>query len=103
MRKKNLIYQALLITFFPVFCAILIAPFLTLVSVSLSETSRLADEGYGLFPRGFSLDAYKFVFENPGQILQAYKVTAAFSALSMILCTFFTALLAYPLIVSGFM
>lgn len=97
MKKSNRIHQFLLISFFTVFCAIIILPFLTLVSVSLSETSLLAEKGYGILPRGFSLEAYKFVFENPRQILRAYGVTAAFSALSMILCTAFTALLAYPL------
>ena len=68
-----------------------------LLSVSLSSEKDVWEYGYRLFPKQLDLSAYKWVFQNPGQILQAYKVTIIFSVITMVLGTFITALAAYPL------
>jgi putative aldouronate transport system permease protein len=67
------------------------------VSVSFSNETTVALEGYGIFPKDFTLDSYKYVFKNPTTILNAYKITITVSIMYMVLSTFFTALIAYPL------
>ena len=62
----------------------------------------MAVHGYSIFPRSITLDAYKLAFQNPTQIISAYKVTALYSVISTFLAVFVMSLLAYPLTRSNF-
>ena len=79
-----------------VFCAMCVIPFIMAISASFSDERTLLREGYGLLPRGFSLQAYNMLFST-SQIFDSYKVsifvTVAGTALSMAV----TAMMAYPL------
>lgn len=92
-RISNVINNIILV----ILCALIIIPFLILVSVSFSDETTIAREGYGLLPKDFTLESYKYVFKNPKTIVDAYKLTITVSFLFMFLATFFTALVAYPL------
>ena len=78
------------------FCAMCVIPFIMAISASFSDERTLLREGYGLLPRGFSLQAYNMLFST-SQIFDSYKVsifvTVAGTALSMAV----TAMMAYPL------
>lgn len=50
-------------------------PFIILISSSLSEDIQIIQSGYSVFPRGFSLDAYAYIFTNIQTIGRAYAVT----------------------------
>lgn len=93
-RKKH---QPILTLVFILLCAAVIIPFLMLVSISFSSEKSVIEYGYGLIPKEFSLDAYKYVFKNPKAIIDAYKVTAIFSISKMVLAVVFTSMIAYPL------
>ncbi len=93
-RKKH---QPILTLVFIILCALIIIPFLMLVSISFSSEKSVMEYGYGLIPKEFSLAAYKYVFKNPKAILDAYKVTAIFSVSKMLLTILFTSMIAYPL------
>lgn len=95
--KKKLKGQIALNAVFIVICAMIIIPFVLLVSISLSNEKDIALNGYALIPRKIDLSAYKYVFRNPMQILNAYKVTIAFSVLSTIFFVIMNALVAFPL------
>lgn len=97
MRKKNLALQIGLCVFFTIICALILFPFWLLVSASFSNADVIAKTGYQLWPKPFDLTAYKVVFENPGQILNAYKVTFIFSITAMVLAVLLMAMIAYPL------
>lgn len=97
MKERQLKSQILLTIFFSLLAVLIITPFVMLISASLSDEAMLSRNGYGILPQGFSLDAYKYVFKNPAQILNAYKVTAIFSFAGMVLGTFLMSLMAYPL------
>lgn len=47
-------------------------PFVLVISGSFSSQSSIVKYGFSLFPREFSLDAYKLVFTVPERILLAY-------------------------------
>ena len=78
-------------------CFLVLYPFLLVVSASFSSEKDLVEFGYQLLPNKIDLSAYKYVFANPAQILQAYKVTATFSFLYMFLSVFLMSGLAYLL------
>ena len=96
MKKKNMFTQAILIIFFTILCALIIFPFLLLVSVSLSDAETVAT-GYKLIPNPIDFSAYQYVFKNPTSILRAYGVTFVFSVAAMVLGMLFMSMVAYPL------
>ncbi|MBP3362008.1 MAG: carbohydrate ABC transporter permease [Clostridia bacterium] len=95
--KRQKLSQALLILFFVILCTLIIYPFLLLVGVSLSSEKAIGQYGYQLIPKEWSLASYKYVFENPSAILNAYKVTAIFSVTAMVLSVLLMAMMAFPL------
>jgi len=52
-----------------------ILPFILLISGSFTSETTIALHGYGLFPRDFSLEAYRILFKNPIDIVRAYGVS----------------------------
>ena len=97
MKKQNMIGQIILNALFIVMAVAVVIPFIILVSVSLSNETDISYFGYRLIPKRIDLTAYRYVFKHPKTILDAYKVTAIFSFVSMILNTVVTSLFAYPL------
>ena len=97
MKKKNMITQVALILIFTVLCALVLFPFILLVSASLSSGAALAEKGYQIIPNPVDLSAYKFVLQKPDAILKAYGVTFLFSIISMVLAVAFMSMVAYPL------
>ena len=58
-----------------VFAVMALAPFIMVVSGSFSSEAEVIRTGFSLLPKGFSTDSYKFLFSNPKQIVDGYKVT----------------------------
>lgn len=97
MKKQNAIQQTILIILFSILSLLIIFPFWLLVSASLSDSATLATSGYQIWPNPVDFSSYKYVFENPTQILRAYGVTFVFSVSAMVLSVLFMAMVAYPL------
>lgn len=95
--KKRTHKQILLNVVFVVLCALVIYPFLMLVSVSFSNENAIVEYGYRLWPKKFDLAAYKYVFANPKNLINAYKITGFTSIVAMVLGTLLMAMVAYPL------
>jgi putative aldouronate transport system permease protein len=66
------IFGIILMTALSVIC---ILPFIMLVSGSFTDESYIITHGYGLWPKVFSLEAYKALLMDPSMILKAYGVT----------------------------
>lgn len=97
MQKQNNITQLVLIIVLSLLCLLIIFPFWLLVSASFSDSSALATSGYQIWPKPFTIDAYKFVFADPAPLLRAYGVTAVFSFSTMFLAVLLMSMIAYPL------
>lgn len=97
MKKNKKIFDIVLNLVLIVLCICVVLPFIMIVSISLSNEKDIIEFGYSIIPKNFDLSAYQYVFQNSGSILNAYKVTFIFSALSMVLSTFLMALISYPL------
>lgn len=74
---------------------ICVLPFVLVVSGSLTDNYVILTEGYSLWPKQFSLDAYKTIFGNPASILQAYKMTIYYTAIGTATGLFVTTMTAY--------
>ena len=97
MKKKNKIIQIVLIVIMSILCLMVVFPFWLLIAASLSDPDTLAEVGYQIWPNPFDFSAYEYIFKNPQQILNAYKVTAIFSISSMVLSVLLMSMIAYPL------
>ena len=72
-----------------------IIPFIVAISSSFSTEQLIVTEGYSLWPRGFSLEAYKYLFSNFDVIIRAYCVTIFVTVVGVIVSLFLTSSTAY--------
>ena len=89
--------QLALHTFFVISCLMYLIPFWLLIAISFTSESAISQYGYQLIPKAWSTAAYEYVFANPKQIIDSYKVTIAFTILHTFLGILVQALYAYPL------
>ncbi|MDY3928841.1 MAG: carbohydrate ABC transporter permease [Clostridia bacterium] len=97
MKNNNKIFQLILNLIFILFCIACVYPFLLLVGISFSNEMDVAKYGYKLIPMTFDLSAYKYIFQNPKSVINAYKVTAIFSVTGTVLSVLLMSMIAYPL------
>lgn len=93
--SDKIILNIISYTFVVIASIICIFPFIMLISASVSEEEALMISGYGFFPRGFSLEAYKLVFRSPEAILQSYGVTIFVTVVGTISALFFMSMASY--------
>lgn len=71
-------------------------PFVYMLAVSLSDSASIASGKVWLWPKGFNLDMYQYVFED-GRVLKGYKNTLIYVVLGTAISLLVTALGAYSL------
>lgn len=74
-----------------------LVPFLLILSGSFSSEESVIAEGFSIFPREFSLEAYKTVFQQPDVIIRSYLTTIGVTLVGTALGLFMTAMTAYVL------
>lgn len=79
---------------FTILCAL---PFVLIISASFSSESIIAKDGFGLLPKGFTLEAYNFVFRYPKMIIGSYAVTIALTTIGTFCGLFIIAMTGYAL------
>lgn len=82
-------------------CLMTLIPFIIMISSSFSEEVKILADGYSIFPRGFSLDAYKYIFQNAAVVFRAYGVTIAVTAIGTTASLVITNMFAYVLAQNG--
>lgn len=75
-------------------CAV---PFLVMLSASITGENYLILNGYSLFPKDISFDAYKYLWMQGENISRAYGNTVLVTAIGTSVSIMITCLLAYPL------
>lgn len=100
-RKRKSIDRLLLqmigyvaLTLLAVFC---LFPFILVISSSLTEESKIIEDGFQIIPTAFSLEAYGILFEYPQEMLKAYGVTITVTLLGTLFGLFLTSMTAYVL------
>lgn len=71
-------------------------PFLYMLNVSLSDKYYVVRQAVSLWPKGFSLDMYKLVLEDP-RIAIGYRNTILYTALGTLIAIIFTSMGAFAL------
>jgi len=85
------------IGFMLLLCTVTLYPFVYILFASLSDPTEMARfRGLLLYPKGFSIDAYKAVLQNP-MILVGYKNTLYYVVLGTVINLIMTTLGAYAL------
>ena len=100
MKKNDLKQQIGINALLIVLALLFLLPFAMIVSISLSdEIDIVYHGGYRLIPLNITLSSYRQIFNssNGSDILQSYKVTAAFTVITMVFSVLLMSLLAYPL------
>ncbi len=87
----NIVFNLLLIGM----VAMCVIPVLLVYSVSFSSEASIADHGYRLIPKEFSLFAYDFMFKTGDHILNAYMISIIVTVCGTILALMITAMFAY--------
>ena len=79
-----------------------LVPFLLVIAVSFTDEMSLLVDGYRLIPKKISLKAYELVFNDPTQLLNSYRTTIIFTAISTFLSVLVMGIMAYPLSRPGY-
>ena len=98
-------YKILIHLFFILLSLTFIIPMILVISISFSSEASVTaanSAGYSLFPKEFSLDAYRLAFKNPDKIVKGYIVTISESVLGTFLSCAVCGMIAYPLSRSSF-
>ncbi|MCM1135822.1 MAG: carbohydrate ABC transporter permease [Clostridium sp.] len=97
MVSKNKTGQIILNIIFILLTISVVAPFLLLISSSLSSEAALAEFGYSFFPKEFSVNAYTYLFKSSMKITKGYGITILVTAIGTVCSVLMTTLFAYPL------
>lgn len=72
-------------------------PLVLVIAASFSDEKALANRGYSLLPRQFSLAAYQYLLADVSQLASAYTVTIGVTVVGTVVGMLVMALLAYAL------
>ena len=97
MVEKNKGFQigAHIVMFILSLCCIF--PFLLLIVSSITDEQELIRNGYTLFPKALSLNAYQYMFKSSNKIISAYGITILSTVVGTVCGLSMTILMAYPL------
>ena len=74
-----------------------IFPFIFVIIISLTSEQSLLQNGYSIFPKEWSLDAYKYLIQSGGSLAQSYMVTIMVTLLGTIINVSMVSTYAYAL------
>ena len=77
-------------------------PFIFVIIISLTSEQSLLEHGYSIFPKEWSLDAYKYLLESGGALVQSYMVTILVTILGTIINVSMVSSYAYAISRKGF-
>ena len=83
-------------TFITVLCLVMLYPFWHVVMQSFSSMEETLKGGVFLYPKGFNLDTYRSVFNNP-QVYTGFATSIMVTIVGTVFGTLLTAMTAYPL------
>lgn len=96
--KNDRIFQIIIVVILTLLMLAAVLPFILLIASSLSDESTLMQQGYGFWPRGFSLYAYEYLFvTNTVTIFRAYGITFFITIVGTVLSLLIGPMLAWPL------
>lgn len=95
--KDNRAFQIIAHVVLGLFSFLAIFPFILLIMSSITEEDTLAINGYTIFPKVFSGEAYAYLLKEGNQIVHAYGVTIMITIIGTLAGLLIMSMLAYPL------
>lgn len=83
--------------FLTILCLMIALPFVLVIIISLTSENSLVQNGYQFFPKQWSMEAYRIVFQKPDPLLKGYLVTILITIVGTVLSLLLTAMTAYPI------
>lgn len=93
-RKMFNVFSYLFLTVLTIYCTI---PFWLIIVGSLTTQESILLDGYRLWPKSFSGEAYEILFKAPGALLNAYAVTIGVTVIGTISSLLMMSMAAYVL------
>ena len=90
-------YQRMLTVIMCLISLVMVIPLVLLVMASITSNNEIVMHGYSFWPKEFSLDAYKYIWNEKAQIFHAYGVTVLVTVIGTALGTMLTLLYGYVL------
>ena len=97
MVSNNKVEHVVLHTIFILLCIIAAAPFLLLISSSITEESTLLQYGYSFFPKKVSFYAYEYLFQSGGKIIRGLGLSVLVTIVGTACSILMTVMFAYPI------
>jgi putative aldouronate transport system permease protein len=91
------IAHTVILVFIGIICLIWLIPLVMIVSASFTEEATLVNSGYELIPPKISLEAYRWLGNDPSMLVNSYGVSIVVTAVGTVVGVFIMALLAYVL------
>ena len=95
--KWTYIVRAIAYVFVTIFAVLCLIPFLLMISGSFSTETIVTVSGFGILPKGFTLDAYSLLFKAPKYLLGSYIVTIVMTVCGTGLGLFLISMTGYAL------
>ena len=93
--EKRFMYMCLIILL--IFTAICVAPFVLMISASITDEQTLIREGYKFWPSTISFDTYKFLWAKRETIGRTYIISIFVTFVGTLVNVTMTSLFGYPL------
>ncbi|NUR98173.1 MAG: carbohydrate ABC transporter permease, partial [Kribbellaceae bacterium] len=94
--RSDKIVSACIYTALGLFCLAVLYPIIYVLSASVSNTKKVAAGEVWLWPVGFTLDAYKAIFDYKS-IVSGFGNSVYYAVVGAVVATVLTLLAAYPL------
>ncbi len=95
--KKMRVYQAVINVILIFVTLTIVVPLILLFISSISSEKSLIANGYSFFPSEFSLEGYRYIWQNKGTVLRAYGMTIVVTAIGTVINVLLSAMMAYAL------
>lgn len=92
--KTLMLVCYLLVAIFAILC---LFPFVLMITSSFMTEKEIITEGYKLFPKHWSLSAYRYLLDNPTKLLSAYQVTITITVVGTVIGLFIMSMAGYVL------
>lgn len=95
--KKLSVSKSVMYAGITVYSALCLLPMLLVLMISITDEDAILRNGYSLFPKKFSLYAYKVIFTGGSQVMQSYTISIFVTLVGTILAVLITAMAGYAL------
>lgn len=102
MKRRYNKREYMVMAIFAVASLAFLIPFAMVVAISFSHESDIVTEGYKLIPTRVTLDAYRYMFGNPQQLLTGYKITVFVTVVGTCIGVIMMSMCAYCLVRKNF-